>query len=539
MLIPSLILRFLPLSLILAMSFCPGFALRAEHYSGVSSIAGLPFPEKDLPGVSLNHGIVELKALDTLAQYRLVLDFKNTTSEYQAMQMITPMRFYFNEFRPDLRAPMLERLADVFPTDFLVANPYSDTRADLQANFGKRLFIRKFVTTMDLARLGIACQAEIAGTPLSAKKIFLEFRWVEPVKAEWQGTGRVLCMEVRVQHEVLIKPGENRTVEMRLKLPSLITGKTLPQHYAPFELAGPSRWDGNISQLFLVNNIHEATLAIPATFGHRRFQEGLENSVTLIENLSPRNGDRIAFYNRSPGDPACDVSTSEVSFPSAVRNISASSYLNRPKEFPNLQVEERSTLLLTSEIPEYEHLSGFDLTLLAAESQISSLPNPAAQRITSLPCNRPEGPAISIDGYCHPVFAFDLGPEQGFQMQTAWCEDAAGPGKGEYLRFELTQPAHAMHVHNGYQFNDEKYAANNRLRTFTLKSEDGRFSKVLPVTDLRILNLYDLDLQPGFYTLTVEGTYDGTSPTACLSALYFEFTVTEPWFRQNFRKATK
>ena len=156
------------------------FSARAEHYSGVSSIAGLPFPENDLPGVNLSRAIVQLKQLDTLAEYRVFLEMKNTTSEYQALQMITPMRFYLNEFRPELMASLLERLATVFPTDFQVSNPYSDTRQELQNNFGKRLFIRKFITTMDLARLGIACQAEIGDSPLSAKKIFLEFRWVDP-----------------------------------------------------------------------------------------------------------------------------------------------------------------------------------------------------------------------------------------------------------------------------------------------------------------------------------------------------------------------
>ncbi len=512
--------------------------LYAEHYSGVSSITGLPFPEKDLPGVSLSNALVQLKELDTLAEYRLVLDFKNTTTEYQAMQMITPMRFYLNEFRPELRAPILDRLATVFPTDFKVANPFSDTRQELQNNFGKRLFIRKFITTMDLAKLGIACQAEIDKTPLSAKKIFLEFRWVDPARPEWQGTGQVLCMEVRVQHEVLIKPGENRIVEMRLKLPSLITGKLGPQHYAPFELAGPNRWNGNIDQLFLVNNMDEAIVALPVNLAQRQYQEGLENNVTLIENLSTKAGDRIAFFDRDAGDRDCELSTSEIYFPTAIRNISASSWLDRQKEFPGFQVEERPRLLMTAEIPEYEHLSGFDLTLFNGADQASMMPNPAIQRITSLPCNRTEGPAIAVNGYCNPVFAFDLGPEKGFQMQTAWCEDADGSGTGEFLRFELTQPAHAMHIHNGYQLNDEKYAANNRIRTFTLSSEDGSFSKILPVTDLRILNLYDLNLKPGFYKFSIEGTYEGTAPTACLASVSFEFDVPEPWFSQHFPTKT-
>ena len=514
------------------------FSARAEHYSGVSSIAGLPFTENDLPGVNLSRAIVQLKQLDTLAEYRVFLEMKNTTSEYQALQMITPMRFYLNEFRPELRASLLERLATVFPTDFQVSNPYSDTRQELQNNFGKRLFIRKFITTMDLARLGIACQAEIGDSPLSAKKIFLEFRWVDPERAEWQGTGKVLCMEVRVQHEVLLKPGQSREVAMRLKMPSLITGKNGAQRYSPFELAGANRWNGTIDQLFLVNDIHEAIVAIPSSFANRQYQQGLNNSVTLIEKLSPKNGDRIAFFNRSGGDQQCEIPTSELYYPIAVRNVSASTWLDRQKEFPGFQVEERPTILIASEIPEYEHLSGFDLTLFNSTSAATAMPNPAIQRITSLPCDRVGGAAISIDGYCNPVFAFDLGPEKGFQMQTAWCEDATGPGNGEFLRFELTQPAHAMHIHNGYQLNDEKYAANNRLRTITLVSEDGSFSKTLPVTDLRILNLYDLNLKPGFYKLSITGTYDGTSATACLASVAFEFDVPDAWFQQHFAVKT-
>ncbi len=509
-------------------------SLQAQHYSGVSSITGLPFPEKDLPGVRLDHALVQIRQLDTLAEYRMIMDLKNTTGDYRAIQMITPMRFYFNEFRPELRATILDRLTTLFPADFQVANPYSDTRQALKENFGRRLFIRKFVNTLDLAKLGIGCQAEIGDSPLSAKRIFIEFRWSEPERPEWEGTGQVLCMEVRVQHEVLIKPNDQRTVEVRVKLPSLITGSEFQQRYAPFELAQQNRWNDPIGQLFLVNRMHDATLVLPEGLSYRQFQEGMDWQVTMIENLSPQAEDRIAFFQHHGAARNCEVSTQEISFPLAVRNISASTWLDRDKQFSGLQVISRPGLQFAREIPEYEHLSGYDLTLLSGLKPASAISNPAMQRIQSLDCNRPEGPALDIKGYCHPVFAFDLGPEKGFQMQTAWCEDANGAGKGEFIRFELTQPARAMHMHNGYQFNEEKYKANSRVRTMTLTAEDGSFSQILPVTDLRILNLYDLELKPGYYKLSINSTYEGTAPTTCISSLAFDFVSTEKWFQQHF-----
>ncbi len=514
-------------------------AARAEHYSGVSSVAGLPFPDHELPDVRISNAMVHLRQLDTLAEYRLVLEYKNEGAEYQALQTITPLRLFFHEFRPDLRSPLLDRLATLFPAEFEVSNSYTDIRQELKNNFGQRLFVRKFVTTMDLAKLGLLCSAEVGDTPLNAKKIFLEFRWVEPERSEWQGTGAVLCMEVRVQHEVLIKPRDSRVVDMRIKMPSLITGKLNAQRYAPFELSGATAWAGPLDKLFLVSDLNTAIPVLPAGMGFRQFQEGTAHQVVLIENLQARTGDRVAFFDRREGQPNCEASVSQLIFPLSVQNISASSWLDRVQTFPGLQVSERPGLLVAEELPEYEHLSGFDLTMLAKSKPAGTRPNPATQRMKSIDCSSPQGPALEVQSYTHPVFAFDQGPEQGFHLRTAWCEGASGPGNGEHLRFELTQHARAMHVHNGYQFSDEKYAANSRLRTFTLSAEDGSFSQIMPMTDLRILNLYDLELKPGFYKLAIQGTYNGANPTTCLSSIGFDFIYNDPWFREHFSRQRK
>ncbi len=525
--------RLLASSLLLLGCCVMAFAVQAQHYSGVSSIASLPFPEKDMPGVAMSKALVDLKRLDTVQEYHLVLGFENRSDGYQATEMVTPMRFYFNEFRPDLRSGLLDRITKTFSDDFGVPNRYDDIRDALRENFGKRLFIRKFISTLDLAELGIACQAEVGDMPLKAKKIFLEFRWEDAVDPQWAGTGQVLVMELRVTHEVLLKPGESKNVDMRLILPGLIAGKEEAQYYAPFDLAGPNRWNGPIEKLFLVHDFREATGVLPKGLAFRSFQQGEHGHVSLFEMLTPRAGDRVAFVDRRGGRSDCSTTPNAVLFPQAIKGISASSFLDKEKTFDGFLVQAKEPVVLSESLPEYEHLSGRDLSLWKQPMEAQARPNPALERIRNLGCASGEN-SIQVSGYTHPVFAFDQGPEKGFQMRTAWCENAQGSGDGESIRFELLQDASAMRIYNGYQFSPEKYSDNSRVRSILLQRESDGWEKILPVSDLRILNLYDIDLPAGKYTITIRNTYPGQYPTACLTGIHFDFQVPDSWFQQVY-----
>jgi hypothetical protein len=508
--------------------------LQAQHYSGVSSIAALPFPDRDLPGVALSRALVDLRQLDTVAEYRLALEFENRSGAYQVTEMVTPLRFHFHEFRPELRAALLDRIVRGFPEDFGVPNTYDDIRDALRDNFGKRLFIRKFVSTMDLAKLGIAAQAQVGDLPLGAKKIFLEFRWQDPEDPELAGTGQVLVLDLRVTHELRLKPGERKTVDMRLVLPSLISGRDDAQYYAPFELAGPNRWDGGIDRLYLLHDVREGTAVLPRGLAFRTLQEGEHGHVTLFEALNPRAGDRVAFADRRGAQGDCSTDRSPLYFPQAVTGVSASSWIDKEKTLEGFRVRAGEAVVVADAVPEYEHLSGRDLSLWKAGLLPQARPNPAFERVRDGGCASGEG-SVLLDGYCHPVFAFDQGPANGFATRTAWCENASGSGAGETLRFELLQPASAMRIQNGYQLSQEKYDANSRVRSVKLSREADGWEKILPVSDLRILNLYELSLPAGRYTLEIRSTYPGDYPTACLSGVSFDFEVPDPWFREHVR----
>ncbi|MFT7589608.1 MAG: hypothetical protein ACI959_001828, partial [Limisphaerales bacterium] len=324
--------------LLLTILFSPLTGLRAEHYSGISSLVGMPYPAKDLPGVALDNAIIEMVKLDTTSSIKGVLEFRNTDSEYKSLEMVVPIDMYLNEFRPELRSNLLKYLAESFPDLFAVTDNYTDIQQQLKANFGQRLFVRRSISRIDLAKMGIRSDMTRRGAAegeeeLYPKKIGLEFRWVEANRQEWSGTGQVLKITIRIYHELLLKPSDKVQVDWNMDYPVLITGKDDAQFYAPFSLAAEKRWNEKIKQLFLVNDLANSVLAIPTLYTPQQYMLGERGSVAKFTNVNPQSEVRIAFYNKLEKSKSCTVDQGELLFPPALGQVSASSWLNRTQSY--------------------------------------------------------------------------------------------------------------------------------------------------------------------------------------------------------------
>lgn len=528
-------ISFLPFALAIVFLFL-GQSLMAQYYSGLSSTMGLPYPEKDNTGIRLEKAGFDLERLDSVATYHFELQYSNPSSEYKSFSQIIPLQFYFHEFRPDIRARMLENLAAIYPDLFQVTNAFDDIQNAIRRNFGQRLFVRKFLNPADLAQLGIALDARFASERLSTQKVMVEFRWVESQEAALQGLGQVLKMELKIVQALSVGPGEKAALSARIQIPSLMSGKQHRQFYAPLNLYGAKAWEGSIGTLYIINDMLKQSLVIPRNLDLSRQQYRESKQVVIVNNFEAQQLDRVAFVSQEyPKD--CQIDPVQVMLPLGVSNISATSWFEGDRQLDGTRVQINPAIWALNQVPEYEHLSGQNLQVLEKGNSLQNYEASAQERLLSehmqnKDCSISDG--VSMIDYCNPIFAFDLSSDQQTHRKTAWCESTSGRGKGEKITFTLKQPAKAIRIYNGFQISDEKYVANSRVRRFRIKSAEAGVDRTFPMSDLKIINLYQIDLNPGKYEIIIEDVFTGKHPTTCLCSIAFDFTLNDPWFQKNF-----
>ena len=61
------------------------------------------------------------------------------------------------------------------------------------------------------------------------------------------------------------------------------------------------------------------------------------------------------------------------------------------------------------------------------------------------------------------------------ELTTAWIEGMEGPGLGEWVRFEFTQPVvlARLEIANGYQKDDDRFAGNPRVKLLKVEYSNG------------------------------------------------------------------
>ena len=115
------------------------------------------------------------------------------------------------------------------------------------------------------------------------------------------------------------------------------------------------------------------------------------------------------------------------------------------------------------------------------------------------------------------------------KSSTAWIEGAAGPGVGEWIRFDFDREInlHRIIVQPGYFKGPQTWAENNRLAKMTVQFSDGS-SRVLPLDDrMESQRLEVGSVKTRWVRLVIGSVYEGTNPgpndDTALSEIAFEW----------------
>jgi hypothetical protein len=115
------------------------------------------------------------------------------------------------------------------------------------------------------------------------------------------------------------------------------------------------------------------------------------------------------------------------------------------------------------------------------------------------------------------------------KSSTAWIEGAAGPGAGEWIRFDFDREInlHRIIVQPGYFKGPQTWAENNRLAKVTLQFSDGS-SRVLPFDDRMESQRFDVgSVKTRWVRLVIGSVYEGSNPgpndDTALSEIAFEW----------------
>ena len=115
------------------------------------------------------------------------------------------------------------------------------------------------------------------------------------------------------------------------------------------------------------------------------------------------------------------------------------------------------------------------------------------------------------------------------KSSTAWIEGAAGPGSGEWIRFDFDREInlHRIVIQPGYFKGPQVWAENNRLAKVTAQFSDGS-SRALTLNDRMESQRFDFgSVKTRWVRLVIGSVYEGTDPgpndDTALSEIAFEW----------------
>lgn len=540
----------LPCFLILCI--CTSNAQQNSYFNGLSAYTGNLAPDGPDCGLSLQSELIHLRELDSTVLYDILYEFKNTTSSYCDANVMMPLNLYFNEFAPGKRSPLLDKLAimPAFSDIFKLQDPTLDAREQIRQNFAQRLFIRRYINADNLKQLGIYVSLFRNGKPINIKKILVEIKFMDEDHLNQAKNTEVLAFEIKFMTDFTFNPGEQTHVLAYLKLPSLICGIDEKQTYTAYQIGYAKNWEGPIGKLYLEHNIFRATPVLPTGTQYTTQFAGSDNQVLVAENIMPHDTMKIGFFHISRKPVCGNVPSVEemLIVPAAVTNISASSWVKSKSDLPNRTYVQTNSVAFSDSIHGYQTGNPTNLDLFAKHFHAVEYASPLA----SLVSNSCKGGKSSINMLesGSPVYAFDVCdyndedsayaglPE--LQKQTSWCEDVPGKGTGEYLEFELTEPASGMRIFNGNLVDRSTFDASSKTDIIKITGLDGQqldpVSKdsvlTFSVIDIPIENWYNYRFPKGRYRIALNSVENGQTPVTCICSINFDFVPDDPWLQQ-------
>lgn len=520
----------------------------AVNYNGVSAITGNLKPEGATYGISLQNELIHVRELDTAVLYDVLYEFKNTTTSYGNFTVMQPITIYFNEFRAGMRSDMLDKLGVLFSDVFKVQDASIDIRKQLKENFGDRLFIRRYVSSQNLKALGIIADIFKNNQKSQYKKILVEFKWIDEDPYNLNKNTEVLVMEIKFSTDFTFNPGEQIQILSFMKLPPTVCGIQEKQIYTPYQIGYDKNWEGSIQNLYIRHDAFDISPILPSSFSYTANYIGERDQVLLIKNILPANKQRIGFYTTEENRDACgnNVSAEQLLIPSAIKNITSSSNTKEELHIVKRNYKTTNQVIVSDSLQAYQTGNPTDLDFIKKDFRAKVFPSELNTLIKTNCKNGETDIALQQGG--HPVYAFDISNfdekdtantgKPNLQMQTCWCEGAAGKGKGEYIEFELTQPVSYIRIYNGNWFDEKSFTEGSKadiIRFYSVDGtfEDGKKDKTFSIIDLKIQNLYTLKLQPGKYRIYIDDATVGKNETSCISSISFSFDFQDEWFRKS------
>lgn len=516
------------------------------NFNGVSALTGNLKPEGQTFGVSLQNELLHIRALDTSVLYDVLYEFKNTSNNYGVLTVTQPITVYFNEFRPGVRSDMLDKLAILFPDVFKVNDPASDIRDQIHANFQDRFFVRRYVSLQNLKQMGIAAELFKNNQRNSYKKILVEFKWKDEDSHNLTKNTEVLMMEIKFTTDFTFNPNEQFNLLSYIKLPATVCGINEKQLYAPYQIGYENNWEGSIKNLYIQHDIFEATPIIPTGFKYTNKYVGEKEQVVILNNITPAKNEKIAFYSIRENYEQCGKSklVEEKSIiPVPIKYVTSSSWVKTDAVIPAKNYVVTNEIAFSNAIQSYQTGNPTNLDLFNTGFNTAPYTSYLLNDFMSGDC-KGDNSQINQKESGHPIYAFDISNyneedkafagQENLQMQTCWCEGSGGLGKGEYIEFELTQPAKAIKIYNGNQSNDKLFEESSKVDIIRFSSLDGFFEdKKYSIIDLKIQNLYVINLPVGKYRIYMDDVDAGKSPVTCISSITFDFDLQDEWYQKS------
>lgn len=540
---------------LLFISLITGFTY-AQNFNGLSVSTGNLHPENSNFGVVLQNELIQVSEFDSVVKYDVVYEFKNNTTNFATVTAVLPINIYFNEFAPGKRSEMLEKLATIpsFSDIFTVQNKNTDTREQIRNNFQQRLFVRKYISMDNLKAMGIYVDLFRNNTRINVKKVWCEVKFTDATPLYLPKNTEVLTMEIRLVAEMNFAPDELTTILAFLTLPTVEAGINRDETYAMYELGFEKNWSGRLEGLYVKHDLFHCTPILPSKMNeYATYVSGERDQVLRFDDIMLVDKDKLAFYqiedgkNCNPGDQYFD----QAIVPSAVKSVAASSYLKGDMEFPKRAFRQTPMIAFSDSLHPYQTGNPTGVDVLNTALSQTAYDNSGYYGLINGNC-KSNSPVINIKDSGHPLFAFDVSDHlyedstydnrENLARQTCWCEGVAGMGEKEYIEFEITQPSREMRIYNGNQISKKVFNESAKADIIIVTSLDGH--KINPggenpsvfrssIIDLTILNVYELNMPPGKYRITIDAVDKGSVPNTCFSSITFDFQVLDEWYMRS------